>query len=263
MRTAANLPANEFKRALREGRQQIGLWHSLASPLVAEVTAGAGADWVLLDGEHSPLGPEGMLALLQAVEGHGAAAVVRPLWHDPLQFKQLLDLGVMNLLVPNVRSVDEARSCVEWAHYPPRGSRGVASGVVRASQFGRYTDYLDRVGDELCIVVQVETQQGLDALEEIASVDGIDGVFFGPADLAADIGLRGKAEHAEVVERVEEGIRRTRALGKAAGVLTVDEALVRRYQDAGSVMTAVGLDVHLLARATEAAVQRFRTPANN
>ena len=258
MSIQGKLPVNRFKQALQEGRQQIGLWHSLASPLAAEVTAGAGADWLLLDGEHSPLGAEGMLSLLQAVERHGAAPVVRPLWHDALQFKQLLDLGVMNLLVPNVRSAAEAQRCVDFAHYPPRGSRGMASGVVRASQFGRITDYVERIGDELCIVVQVETQAGLDALEEIAAVEGIDGVFFGPADLAADIGLAGKAAHPDVVRRVEEGLRRTRSAGKAAGVLTVDEVLVRRYQAAGSVMTAVGLDVHLLARATEAAVQRYR-----
>lgn len=259
---ATKLPVNEFKRALREGRQQIGLWHSLASPLAAEVTAGAGADWILLDGEHSPLGIETMLSLLQAVERHRAAPVVRPVWNDPLQLKLLLDLGVMNLLVPNVRSEEEARRCVDAAHYPPRGSRGMASGVVRASQFGRVTDYLERIGDELCIVVQVETREGLDALEAIAAVDGVDGVFFGPADLAADIGLPGKAAHPDVIALVEDGIRRARQAGKAAGVLTVDETLARRYQAAGSVMTAVGLDVHLLARATESAVQRYRAASN-
>ena len=138
----------------------------------------------------------------------------------------------------------------------------MASGVVRASQFGRVTDYLERIGDELCIVVQVETRDGLDALEAIAAVDGVDGVFFGPADLAADIGLPGKAAHPDVIALVEDGIRRTRQAGKAAGVLTVDETLVRRYQAAGSVMTAVGLDVHLLARATETAVQRYRAASN-
>lgn len=253
------LPVNGFKRALREGRQQIGLWHSLADGYVAEVTAGSGADWVLLDGEHSPLTIESTVSLLQVVEGCGCAPVVRPVWNDPLHLKQLLDVGVMNLLVPNVRSADEARRCVEYALYPPRGSRGMASGVVRASRFGRFTDYLQRAEEELCIVVQIETQAGLEDLESIASVEGIDGVFFGPADLAADMGLLGRAAHPDVVGHVEEGIRRTRELGKAAGVLAVEEELVRRYMAAGSVMTAVGLDIHLLARATESAVRRYST----
>lgn len=258
MALSTQLPVNGFKLSLAEGRQQLGLWHSLSSPLVAEVTAGSGTDWILLDGEHSPLSIETTMALLQAVEGSGCAPVVRPVWNDPLQLKQLLDIGVMNLLVPNVRNAQEAARCVEACRYPPHGIRGMASGVVRASRFGRFADYVQSIDQQLCIVVQVETQDGLDNLDAIASVDGIDGVFFGPADLAADLGLTGRAGHPEVVEKIEKAIRRVRELGKAAGVLSVEEDLVRRYIAAGSVMTAVGLDIHLLARSTEAAIRRYR-----
>jgi 4-hydroxy-2-oxoheptanedioate aldolase len=258
MALPTHLPANEFKRSLAEGRQQLGLWHSLANPLVAEVTAGSGSDWILLDGEHSPISIETMMTLLQAVESNGCAPVVRPIWNDSLQLKQLLDIGVMNLLVPNVRTATEAARCVEACSYPPRGVRGMASGVVRASRFGRFTDYVQRIDQELCIVVQIETQEGLDNLDDIAAVDGIAGVFFGPADLAADLGLTGRAGHPEVVEKIEHAIRHVRELGKAAGVLSIEEDLVHRYIKAGSVMTAVGLDIHLLARSTEAAIRRYR-----
>jgi 4-hydroxy-2-oxoheptanedioate aldolase len=253
------LTANAFKRALQAGAPQIGLWHSLASAYVAEVTAGSGADWILLDGEHSPLTIDRTLALLQAVAAHRAAPVVRTLGHDALELKQLLDIGAMNLLIPNVQSAEEARRCVAAVHYPPRGIRGVASGVVRASQFGRIADYMQRIGEELCVVVQVETARGLADLEAIAGVDGIDGIFFGPADLAADMGHPGQPGHPDVMSRIEDGIRLVRRCGKAAGVLAIDDGQLSRYAAAGAGMLAVGLDVHLLARATEAAVRRFRS----
>ncbi len=244
------LPANNFKRSLLARRQQIGLWVSLASAYSAEIVGGSGFDWLVIDTEHSPNEVDTTLSQLQALSGSPTSAVVRPAWNDKVLIKRHLDIGAQTLLVPYVQNADEAAAAVAAMRYPPRGVRGVA-GVTRAAHFGRVKDYAKRAHEELCLLVQIETRQGLDNLEAIARTDGIDGVFIGPADLAAGLGHLGDMGHGEVQSAIKEAIGRIRACRKPAGILATDEPTARRYMEWGTVFTAVGLDAMILARESE------------
>jgi 4-hydroxy-2-oxoheptanedioate aldolase len=251
-------PANTFKRALHEGRAQIGLWSSLPSHITVEVIAGSGFDWLLLDMEHSPNEVPMVHSQLQAAAGGTAHPVVRPPWNDMVVIKRLLDIGVQSLLIPYVQTVEEARNAVAYTRYPPQGLRGFATGP-RANNFGRITDYVQTYAQEMCVLVQVETRLGLDNLEGIAAVDGVDGVFIGPADLAAALGHPGELKHPQVQAAIEDAIKRVAACGKAPGILTGDEQLARRYLELGCLFTAVGSDLALLARQSEALAARFKS----
>ena len=252
-----DLPQNVFKQALVAGRQQIGLWVSLASPYSAEIVAGAGFDWIVIDTEHSPNEVDTTLAQLQVVAAYPVAPVVRPAWNDKVLIKRHLDIGAQTLLIPYVQTADEAAAAAAAIRYPLRGVRGVA-GVTRASRFGRVSDYTRRAEQELCLIVQVENRAGLDNLEAIAKVDGVDGVFVGPADLAAGLGHLGEQSHPEVQSAIRDAIARIRACGKSAGILATDEASARRYIEWGTTFTAVGLDAMVLARELERLAARFR-----
>lgn len=251
------LPRNPFKHAIRAGQQQVGLWVSLASAYSAELVAGSGFDWLLLDGEHSPNDPPRILEQLQAVAPYPVTPIVRPAWNDKVLIKRYLDVGVQAFLVPYVSSAAEARAAVEAVRYPPRGIRGVA-GTTRASRYGRIADYAQRAEDEICMLVQIETRAGLDDLDAIARTDGIDGVFIGPADLAAGLGHLGEIGHADVQSAIKNAIARIRACGKPAGILATDEASSRRYMEWGTTFTAVGLDAMILARETEKLAKMFK-----
>jgi 4-hydroxy-2-oxoheptanedioate aldolase len=251
------IPQNTFKRAITAGRQQIGLWVSLASPYCAEIVAGSGFDWLLIDTEHSPNEVDNTLAQLQAVAAYPAAPVVRPAWNDTVLIKRHLDIGAQTLLVPYVGTPEEAARAVAATRYPTRGTRGVA-GLTRAARFGRVKEYARRADQELCLLVQVETREGLDNLEAIAHTDGIDGVFIGPADLAAALGHLGEPGHAQVQSAIKDAIARIKSCGKPAGILAIDEASTRRYMEWGTTFTAVGQDIMLLARETEKLAAKFR-----
>ena len=251
------LPRNAFKHAIRAGQQQVGLWVSLASAYSAELVAGSGFDWLLLDGEHSPNDPPRILEQLQAVAPYPVTPIVRPAWNDKVLIKRYLDVGVQAFLVPYVSSAAEARAAVEAVRYPPRGIRGVA-GTTRASRYGRIADYAKRAEDEICMLVQIETRAGLEDLDAIARTDGIDGVFIGPADLAAGLGHLGEIGHADVQSAIKDAIARIRACGKPAGILATDEASSRRYMEWGTTFTAVGLDAMILARETEKLAKAFK-----
>lgn len=252
------LPINRFKRGLAEGRPQLGFWCTLPDSYATEISAGAGFDWLLFDTEHSPNDPITVLPQLQAAAAYDVSAVVRPAGHDPVLLKRFLDLGAQSLLIPYVQTPQEAAALVAAVRYPPRGFRGVAA-VTRASRFGRVKNYLAEADSEICLLVQVETQSALDRLEAIAAVDGVDGIFIGPADLAASMGFIGKADHPKVVEAIETAIGRSRAIGKPVGTLAVNEVFARRCIELGSSFTAVGVDAGLLARNTEALAARFRS----
>ncbi|HSW83993.1 MAG TPA: aldolase/citrate lyase family protein [Usitatibacter sp.] len=252
-----DLPKNNFKHAIRAGRQQIGLWVSLANPYSAELVAGSGFDWLVLDGEHSPNAPTTVISQLQAVAAYPVSAIVRPAWNDKVLIKRYLDIGAQSLLIPYVQNANEAAEAVAAIRYPTRGVRGVA-GVTRASRFGRVADYAKRAEEELCLLVQIETREGLDSLEAIAKTDGVDGVFIGPADLAAALGHLGNQQHPEVQSAIQDAIKRIRGLGKPAGILATDEASTRRYIEWGTTFTAVGLDAMVLARETEKLAAKFR-----
>jgi 4-hydroxy-2-oxoheptanedioate aldolase len=251
------LPQNNFKRGLAAGHQQIGLWCSLPGAYVAEAMAGSGFDWLLFDTEHSPGDVLSVLAQLQAAAPYPVSPVVRPASNDTVLIKRFLDIGAQTLLIPYVQNAQEARHAVAALRYPPDGVRGV-SGVTRATRFGRVANYGKRAEEELCLLVQIETQEALDALEDIAGVDGVDGVFIGPADLAASLGHVGEPGHPKVTALIEEAIRRVRACGKPAGILTPDTAFAARCIELGTTFTAVGVDAGILARATEKLAQQFR-----
>lgn len=252
------LPQNRFKRALLEGRQQIGLWCSLSSAYTVEVVAGSGFDWLLLDAEHSPNDVLSVLPQLQALAAYEVSAIVRPPANDLVLIKRYLDIGAQTLLIPYVQSVEEAEAAVAATRYPPDGLRGIA-GATRATRFGRVQGYAQHAAEELCLLVQVETQRALDQLEGIAAVEGVDGIFVGPGDLAASLGFAGQLNHPTVRKAVEDAIVRIRGCGKPAGILTADEAFARRCIELGTTFTAVGQDVGVLARGTEELARRFQS----
>jgi 4-hydroxy-2-oxoheptanedioate aldolase len=252
-----DLPLNSFKRAIMEGRQQIGLWSSLASNITAEILAGAGFDWLLLDAEHAPNDVRTVIGQLQAMMEHQTHAIVRVPFNDKIEIKRYLDAGVQSFLIPMVETAEEARAAVSYTRFPPDGIRGFA-GVSRSSRFGRIANYHSRAHEEICILVQVESALALENIEAIAAVPGIDGVFIGPGDLSAALGHLGNQGHPDIVELIESSIRRIVATGNRAGILTTDETLARRYMAAGCVFTAVGLDSALLARGAEALARKFK-----
>ncbi len=253
-----DLPANAFKRALRAGRPQIGLWSSLSSHYSVEVIAGAGFDWILLDSEHSPNDLENLLTQLQAAAPYPSHPVVRVPWNDMVTIKRVLDIGAQSLLIPYVSSAAEAQSAVSYTRYPPAGVRGVAA-TTRATRFGRVRDYAKRAQEEMCLLVQVETQDALDNIEAICGIDGVDGVFIGPADLHASLGHAGEIAHPKVKPLIDEAIRRIHRAGKAPGILTPSEADARHWLDCGALFVAVGADVGILARGAEALAAKFKS----
>src|ERR671934_430894 len=246
-----DLPRNAFKHALREGKAQIGLWSSLSSSYSVEVLAGAGFDWLLLDMEHSPSDLENLLGQLQAAAPYPTHPVVRVPWNDMVTIKRTLDIGAQSLLVPYISSADEARAAVSYVRYPPKGVRGVA-GTTRATRFGRIKDYAKRAHEEICLLVQVETQAALDNIEAICATEGVDGVFIGPADLHASLGHPGEIANPKVKPLIDEAVRRIRKAGKAPGILTPSEDDARRWLECGALFVAVGADVGILARGAEA-----------
>ena len=252
-----DLPRNAFKHALKAGKAQIGLWSSLSSNYSVEVTAGAGFDWLLLDMEHSPNDLESLLAQLQAAAPYPTHAVVRVPWNDMVTMKRVLDVGAQSLLVPYVSTADEARAAVAHTRYPPAGVRGVA-GTTRATRFGRIKDYARRAHEELCVLVQVETQAALDSIEAICAVDGVDGVFIGPADLHASLGHTGEIANPKVKPLIDDAIRRIRKAGSAPGILTPNEDDARHWLECGALFVAVGADVGILARGAEALAAKFK-----
>ena len=253
-----DLPTNSFKQAIAAGRQQIGLWVSLASAYSVEVCAGAGFDWLVIDTEHSPNEVDTTLAQLQAAAPYPSHPVVRAAWNDTVLIKRHLDIGAQTLLLPYVQTEAEARAAVAAMRFPPEGVRGVA-GSTRATRFGRISDYAKRAAGELCLLVQIETREGLDNLEAIARVDGVDGVFIGPSDLAASLGHLGDPPHAEVQSAIKDAIARIRACRKAAGILATDDASTKRYIEWGTTFTAVGLDVMVLARELDKLARKFKS----
>lgn len=264
-------PANLFKNAIAQRQPQIGLWMGLADAYCAEICAGAGFDWLLIDGEHAPNGLTDILAQLQAIAAYpGANAVARVPVGDAALIKQYLDLGAQTVLVPMVDTAEQAAALVQACRYPQDddpvnapggrgGIRGMAGG--RASRWGRYPAYAKEANDRVCLLVQAETRTALQNLDAIAATPGVDGVFIGPADLSASLGHVGNPNHPDVQAAIEDGIARILKAGKAPGILTSDEAQARRYLALGAVFVAVGLDTGILARQTSALAAKFKGAA--
>jgi len=253
-----DMPVNTFKLRLQSGEAQIGLWLGLADPYCAELAANAGFDWLLIDGEHAPNDLRGMLGQLQAVAPYPSHPVIRPVIGDTALIKQALDIGVQTLLVPMVESAEQARELVRAIHYPPSGVRGVGSALARASRWNSIPGYLDKADEQMCLLVQIENQEGLANLDAIAAVEGVDGVFIGPADLSASMGFRGNPGHPDVQAAIEDAIARIQKAGKAAGILSADQKLARRYIELGAAFVAVGVDTTVLMRGLQTLAATFK-----
>jgi 4-hydroxy-2-oxoheptanedioate aldolase len=252
---------NTFRDALRSGRPQIGLWVGLADANAAEALAGTGFDWLLLDGEHAPNDPRTVLDQLRAVQPYPVHAVVRPAQGDVALVKQYLDVGAQTLLIPMVETAEQAALMVKAMRYAPEGVRGMGAALARASRWNQIDDYINQANDQMCLLVQVETAEALNNLASIAAVDGVDGVFFGPADLSASMGHRGKPEHPDVQRAIFDGIATVKAAGKAAGILMGDRTRARQYLEAGALFVAVGVDTTLLVRAATELARSFKSEA--
>lgn len=240
---------NPFKQALREGQQRIGLWLSMADAYSAEICATAGFDWLLVDGEHAPNDLRTTLANLQAIASWPSHPVVRAVQGDAATLKQLLDIGAQTLLVPMVDTPEQAAAAVAATRYPPVGIRGVGAAIARASRWNAIPDYVHQANENICLLVQAESVTALNNLDAICAVDGIDGVFIGPADLAASMGHLGNPGDPEVQAAIDQAITTIVASGKAAGTLTGDPVQARHYLALGAQFVAVGIDVSLLVQA--------------
>jgi 4-hydroxy-2-oxoheptanedioate aldolase len=242
-----DLPKNRFKAALKAGRRQIGVWCSTGDTVTAELLATCGYDWMLFDTEHSPVGPAQAAAFLRTVEPYPVAGLVRPAWNDLVLIKQYLDIGAQTLLLPYVQNADEAAAAVRALRYPQAGLRGV-SGLTRASRYGAIPDYARRAAEELCLLVQVETVEAMAEVEKIAAVPGVDGIFVGPADLAASMGHVGEPTHPEVRKAVVETVRRIAAAGQPAGFLHPDQSFLEEVAEAGAAFIGIDIDLAILRR---------------
>lgn len=256
-----DISRNLFKQALVEGKPQIGLWVGLADAYAAELLAGTGFDWLLIDGEHAPNDVRSVLAQLQAVAPYPSHPIVRPHIGDTALIKQLLDVGAQTLLVPMVETAEQAAQMVAATRYPPHGVRGVGSALARSSRWNQIPDYLHRSDDEMCVLVQIESTTGLSNLDAIAQVPGVDGVFFGPADLSASLGYLGQPGHPDVQRAIAQGMEQVKAAGKAPGILTADAKLARQYLEAGALFVAVGVDTTLLSAAARQLAASFKGTA--
>jgi 4-hydroxy-2-oxoheptanedioate aldolase len=242
-------PRNELKRRLAAGEVLHGCWLGLADAYAAQISATAGFDWLLIDGEHAPNDLRSILAQLTIVEASQSLPVVRLPDSDAVKIKQALDVGAQSLLIPMVETAEQAAMLVRATRYPPDGFRGVGSALARASRFAAIPDYLATANHEICLILQIETLAGLDALESILAVEGVDGVFVGPSDLAADMGHLGMAQHPDVRKAVLDALRRIRTSGKAPGVLTTDPEFIEACRAAGATFLGVGIDVTIFAAA--------------
>jgi 4-hydroxy-2-oxoheptanedioate aldolase len=246
-----NLEQNPFTQNIAKGEKQVGIWVSLSSPFSAELIAHAGYDWALVDMEHAPNDYFSVLGQLQAFASSKTTAIVRPEWNDPVVVKRLLDLGAQGLLFPMIQNVEEAKKAVASTRYPPHGNRGV-SAATRATKFGRVTDYITRVDDEMAVLLQLETIAALDKAEEIGAVEGVSGIFFGPADIAADMGKVGRTMDGDVWDKIRATAKKLIAMGVPVGTLVLDPDLAAELINDGFTFVACGSDISLLAKSSDA-----------
>ena len=255
------VPTNHLKAALAAKMPQIGIWISLASPYSAELLSDVGFDWLLIDAEHGPNDIPTILSQAQTI-GRRTNVVVRPPTGEAWMIKQILDLGVQTLLIPMIESVDYAKAVIAATLYPPKGIRGVGAGSARASNFGQMADYIQNANDEICLILQVESRAGLAALPGILELDGVDCVFVGPSDLAADMGYPGNSAAPQVQAAIDDALGQIVASGKAAGILTFDTVAVAHYLKLGVTFVGVGSDVALLAKAASTLALKMKALAS-
>ncbi|WP_300032752.1 HpcH/HpaI aldolase/citrate lyase family protein [uncultured Roseobacter sp.] len=250
-------PTNTFKQALADGETLFGCWMSMAEPYTAEILSGAGFDWLLIDGEHSPNDIRSIRDQMIALKGSASHPVVRVPVGETWIIKQVLDVGAQSVLVPMVETADQARELVRACRYPPNGTRGVGYAVGRVSDFGQMENYGPTADAQICLLVQVENKTGLDNLDEILAVEGVDGVFIGPADLSASMGYLGQTMHPDMVQTILGALKRIADAGKAPGILTTDEGMIRSSLEAGARFVAVAMDIALLLENGKAAASKW------
>jgi 4-hydroxy-2-oxoheptanedioate aldolase len=255
-------PENKLKTALMAGQVQYGIWLSTASPQLAEMAGLAGFDWCLIDAEHGPNAPSGLIPQLQALAATGTAAVVRVPAAEVWIIKQVLDQGCQSVLVPMVDDAATADLMARAMRYAPHGIRGMGASSARASGYGAIADYARHANDQVCLLVQAESRAALDNIDAIAAVPGVDGVFVGPADLSADMGYPGQPDHPEVLAAIDHIIARTKAAGKIAGIITFDAARVPDYLAKGITFMGVSTDVTLLNKALRGLVAQLKPPSS-
>ena len=266
-------PTNRFKQAMAQGQAQIGLWLGLANGYSAEILAGTGYDWLLVDGEHAPNDLRSILHQLQAIASAASATsalppgmqaphpIARVPVGDTALIKQYLDIGAQTLLVPMVDTAEQAQQLVRATRYAPEGVRGMGSALARSSRWQAYPQYVHEANQQICLLVQAETVEAMNNLDAIAATPGVDGVFIGPADLSASMGHPGNPGHPEVQAAIHDGIARILRAGKAPGILATTESQARQWLAAGALFVAVGVDTMLLASAAQDLLARFRTEA--
>ena len=250
-------PLNRLKHRLAAGETLYGCWVGMADAYAAEMAATCGFDWLLIDGEHAPNDLRSTLAQLAVIEPSPSLPVVRLRDDDPARIKQALDAGAQSLLIPMIETAEQAERAVRATRYPPHGFRGVGSSLARASRFSAIPDYLTTANDQICLILQVESRAGLAALDDILALPGIDSVFIGPADLAADMGHLGDAGHPDVRSAVLNALTRIAASGKAAGMLSTEDAFIAECEKAGARFVGVGIDVLAYVGALRARARQF------
>lgn len=248
---------NPFRRRLSGEGTPLGTWLMSGAASTAEAMGRAGFDWLLVDLEHVPVDEREHLSLLQAIAGTDACAVTRLAANEPVLFKRALDLGAQTVMVPFVDSAEQARRAVSSAKYPPLGTRGFAA-VHRASGYGTATDYAQRANDSVFTIIQLETPAAVAALEEIAAVPGVDALFLGPGDLAANMGHIGHIAHPEVQAVIEDVARRCRAIGMPCGIVGPTPEMVSRFVSLGYGFVAVASDMGMLMRQAQTFIQAIR-----
>ncbi len=250
---------NRFKNQIKKGHFQFGIWNGLPHSYAAEICAGAGFDFVVIDAEHAPFDVPQIVIQLQAMSRYpDCSPIVRIPNDDPVIMKRLMDAGVQTFIIPMIESAEQAHNMVEAINYPPKGYRGVGTALARAAQWNRVDNYFKLANDEMCLITQIESIKGVEALEYILKIDGVDIVFIGPADLAGSMGYLGQPGHPDVVEKVIYCLSEIIKSGKTAGILTSDDSLIEQYKNIGVKMIGVGLDTILLAKATKTLAENFK-----
>lgn len=254
---------NNFKAAIKSGKTQYGIWNGIPHSYAAEILAGAGFDWVLIDSEHGPFDINQIIIQLQAMSKYPVSPILRMASGDPNYMKTLMDAGVQNFLIPMMESAEYAEQMGKALRYPPEGFRGVGTALSRAAQWNRVDQYFQKANDEMALIVQVESVKGVEALDDILELEHVDVVFLGPADLAGSMGYLGQPGHPEVKALVTECLRKIRKKGKPSGVLTSSKELIHAYQQDGAKMIGVGLDTIILAKATRALAAYYKPELND
>ena len=250
---------NQLKKQLKAREITYGLWVGMANNIAVEICAQSEFDWLLIDSEHSPLTDKDILSCLQAIAPYGVHPIVRPVVGSAERLKKLCDIGVQTFLVPMVDTAEQARLIVEAVRYPPSGTRGLGTSMARAARWNMVPDYFDWANDEMCVICQVETLEGLKNIQDIAKVEGVDMVFVGPSDLGAALGYPGQPMHEEVIAVVSQALKDIRSAGKPAGVLCVDPKLAQHYIDCGAVFVGVGSDCGILAKGAARLATNFKS----